>query len=429
MSVGGARGGSRERSGDPKRPPPRAAPRRRAQRVPSSRPRSHFPCLPILSVNHSFWSRGPHAAAPGAPSVPRGAAPPARPLPGAVRCSAPAARAVAAASGRLGLGECGAAVAGGDGHACPCPEARGVQRGGRWEGRRAPRPFWALFGGPGLPAPRGAAACRLAASAVSLVYRPPSVCIRLSGPGRGAGAMPSCHRVGLRAPRLRGQPGRGLRAGVGSGQPGPSDSGGCFQPFSIRHFIHRPRCRVAPELEIRILRSFDSLSLATVIYPRRSRGGEAAQRPGSRGPGGSRTAGRGGAAGGGARPVRSLPEPGRGPFGPFAAAGRRCSSHLPSLPPQEAAGCSGGAGSCSGSPPPGDNESHMDGGEKDPMGDGCSAVDVPVATLSGHHTRLLRDGHGGGAWRRRAVTTALGRAAPGKAWKSRAHLHGDTSEC
>lgn len=217
--------------------------------------------------------------------MPRGAAPPARPLPGAVRCSAPAARAAAAASGRLGLGECGAAVAGGDGHACPCPEARGVQRGGRWEGRRAPRPFWALFGGPGLPAPRGAAACRLAASAVSLVYRPPSVCIRLSGPGRGAGAMPSCHRVGLRAPRLRGQPGRGLRAGVGSGQPGPSDSGGCFQPFSIRHFIHRPRCRVAPELEIRILRSFDSLSLATVIYPRRSRGGEAAQRPGSRGPG------------------------------------------------------------------------------------------------------------------------------------------------
>lgn len=38
-------------------------------------------------------------------------------------------------------------------------------------------------------------------------------------------------------------------------------------------------------------------------------------------------------------------------------------------------------------------------------------------------------GMGEGAWRRWAVTTALGRAAPGKAWKSRAHLHGDTSEC
>lgn len=109
VSVGGAQGGPRERSGDPKRPRPRAAPRRRAQRVASSRPLSHFPCLPILSVNHSFWSRGPHAAAPGAPSVPRGAAPPVRLLPGAVRCAAPAARAAAAASGRLGLGECGAA--------------------------------------------------------------------------------------------------------------------------------------------------------------------------------------------------------------------------------------------------------------------------------------------------------------------------------
>lgn len=230
MSVGGAQGGPRERSGDPKRPRPRAAPRRRAQRVASPRPLSHFPCLPILSVNHSFWSRGPHAAAPGAPSVPRGAAPPVRLLPGAVRCAAPAARAAAAASGRLGLGECGAARrgGGGDGRACPCPEGRGVQRGGRLEGRRAPRWFWALFGGPGLPAPRGAAACRLAASAVSLVYRPPSVCIGLSGPGRGLGRCRAVTGSGFGRRASAGSRGGGFGRGSAPGSPAPPTAVAAF---------------------------------------------------------------------------------------------------------------------------------------------------------------------------------------------------------
>lgn len=49
------------------------------------------------------------------------------------------------------------------------------------------------------------------------------------------------------------------------------------------------------------------------------------------------------------------------------------------------------------------------------MGDGCSAVDVPVSTLSGHHTRLLRDGHGGGGMEKVGGDHSSGKSS---SWKS-----------